>query len=297
MQPRLHVLPRAVPVQPVRRLGAAHVAAWQPQQRQVLASRSPPGHRAIPESRHPEVLPRSRGAEGSGSSAEDGGSLVEVYGGLAGLHGAAGYLPGSSGGLYGSAGELSGSKRGPAPSSWLVTPPRNAPREVPVPFFCPLFQPPTSATGGVAKGWVYHAPNTAKQRPNARPNSSRVTPRSAKLAIGSGIGECRVDDPTYSAHGSSPHRETPPARCPSPFSTSGIGECRVDDPTYSASRPPIGQQGTRVDGQPEQVNRVLFVQSGVEIVFLFGLGQLLEKIALALGGFIPRLALPSPYFA
>ena len=27
---------------------------------------------------------------------------------------------------------------------------------------------------------------------------------------------------------------------------------------------PIGQQGTRVDGQPEQVNRVLFVQSGAE---------------------------------
>ncbi|UCC29356.1 MAG: hypothetical protein JSU86_14285 [Phycisphaerales bacterium] len=38
----------------------------------------------------------------------------------------------------------------------------------------------------------------------------------------------------------------------------------------------IGQQGTRVDGQPEQVNRVLFVQSGLEIVFLLGLRQLFE---------------------
>ena len=158
MQPRLYVLPPAVPVQPVRRLGAAHVAVWQPQQRQVLASRSPPGHRAIPESRHPEVLPRRRGAEGSGSSAEARGSLVEVYGGLAGLHGAVGYLPGSSGGLYGSTGELPGSKRGPA----------------------------------------------------------------------------------LRAHGPSPHRETPPARCPSPFST------RYAHPERSSRRRSLGCTTCRI---------------------------------------------------
>ncbi len=31
---------------------------------------------------------------------------------------------------------------------------------------------------------------------------------------------------------------------------------------------PVGQQGAGVDGQTEQVNRVLFVQSGIEIVLL-----------------------------
>ena len=53
----------------------------------------------------------------------------------------------------------------------------------------------------------------------------------------------------------------------------------------------IGQQGTRIDGQPEQVDRVLLIQPGVEVVLLLGLAQLLEQVVLTLGRFVPRVAL------
>jgi len=48
---------------------------------------------------------------------------------------------------------------------------------------------------------------------------------------------------------------------------------------------------------PSTVSLGVVTPTGVEIVFLLSLGQLLDTIVLALAGLIPRIALPSPYFA
>jgi len=51
------------------------------------------------------------------------------------------------------------------------------------------------------------------------------------------------------------------------------------------------REGTRVDSQPQQVDRVPFIQTRVELMLLLGLGQLLEQVILALGRFVPLIAL------